>query len=701
VTQYAYPTSDVNNSGAWTTEPLYNKIDEEPYSDSDLVQSPQSAADKAFTVGLGSLTDPGVHTGHTVRIRALVGTSGTFKFELLQTSTVIHDSGALSLTTSFAEYSFTLTAGEAANITDYAALRVRVTAVTTYATKYQQVSWVRLEVPDVAAIDLVPAEGYQTQASDSPVLTQEHNLVVAEGVQVQVSDSPVLSTFIRGAISFADLLLLPEARRLVIGEHKPAIEVESRTWMLDIFALANWSRRKRIDIQTTYLDANLTNFPLYVKIDADTDIGAKCRADGFDIRFTAADGVTLLPYERESWSGGGGPAVTADFWIKTNLATAGTYIWCYYDNPAAADGADPENVWDADFKAVYHMNDATTSTILDSTANDNDGAKTAANEPIEAVGKIGKGQDFISDDKIGLGSDPSLDIARTMEAWFNADSWDFAPDHANPLVEHYDWGGHNGWVLGSRDPYGDDFGIWLCSRTLMPGDESRVAGISESGISTGAWHHAVGVIDGNTARFYLDGIQVATVDITGWSLADVSALNASMGNLDVGNPGYSDFDGKIDEVRISDIARTAAWFKFEYRNQSEADNELTWGEEQYAGTYCYYTPMTDGEIIEVQENGVAYTEKFSAAECDATASTFFMDIVNQRLYLHTSNGDIPSHQTAGVYDFCILAYFIIGFADRVDADGRDPVFEPEIETLLDGGFEDWTSETVPAKWTEA
>ena len=146
--QYAYPTSDVDNSGAWTTTPLYNKIDEEPYSDTDYVQSPQSAADKAFTVGLGSLTDPTVHTSHVLRIRALVGTSGTFKFELLQGATVIHDSGALSLTTSFAEYNFTLTEAEAANITDYTALRVRVTAVTTYTGKFQQVSWIRLEVPE-------------------------------------------------------------------------------------------------------------------------------------------------------------------------------------------------------------------------------------------------------------------------------------------------------------------------------------------------------------------------------------------------------------------------------------------------------------------------------------------------------------------------------------------------------------------------
>ena len=163
--QYAYPTSDIDNSGAWTTAPLWNKIDEEPANDADFVQSPASAANKAFTVGFGPLTDPTVHTSHVLRIRALVGTSGTFKFELLQGATVIHDSGVLSLTTAFAEYNFTLTGAEAANITDYTALRVRVTAVTTYTGKFQQVSWIRLEVPSVP-IDLVPDEGYQIQESD-------------------------------------------------------------------------------------------------------------------------------------------------------------------------------------------------------------------------------------------------------------------------------------------------------------------------------------------------------------------------------------------------------------------------------------------------------------------------------------------------------------------------------------------------------
>jgi len=66
----------------------------------------------------------------------------------------------------------------------------------------------------------------------------------------------------------------------------------------------------------------------------------------------------------------------------------------YYHTTDTADGADPTNVWDANFKGVWHSKDITTSTINDSTAIENNGTKKAANEPIEADGKIAKGQSF-------------------------------------------------------------------------------------------------------------------------------------------------------------------------------------------------------------------------------------------------------------------------------------------------------------------
>jgi hypothetical protein len=160
MTQYAYPTSDIDNSGVFTSLPtpgqaLYLQIDEEPYDEGDYINSPFGEQNKSCTVGLGSLTDPVIHTGHILRVRAAIGgTGGTAKHELLQGAVVIHDSGTLTLTSGWAEFSFTLSEAEAANITDYAALRVRLTAITTPTSpaKGYGVAWVRLEIPDAPAV---------------------------------------------------------------------------------------------------------------------------------------------------------------------------------------------------------------------------------------------------------------------------------------------------------------------------------------------------------------------------------------------------------------------------------------------------------------------------------------------------------------------------------------------------------------------
>jgi len=588
VTQYAYPTSDVENSGGWTTEPLWSKVDEEPYSDADYVQALQNAVNLAFTVALGSPNDPNVHTGHTLRIRAKCNVARAFKFELLQTSTVIHDSGSTNLTTSFAEYSFTLTEGEAANITNYAALRVRVTAITTYGGEYEQVSWIRLEVPD---IELVPAEGYQTQGSDSPALTQEHHLTPAEGTQAQVSDSPVLSTFIRGKISFADLLLLPEAERLVICEHKPAIEVETRVW--------------------------------------------------------GTTGETLWTNAGSTFNRGDFTATNAFFWCSLDLsAYAGTDL-----------GSTPYSI------------------LL------TDGTGKTARGFIGAVGAGGAGP---SGEGVGaeLCADPGFD---------NAGAW-------NPL---------SGWsisgsILTVNTAIAYDFGCPAKSLAYTA-QKLYVLGYNFKTKTSGGYYVRFTAtplyphVSGTVGSGYVYSTAISSGTTGSGYMAMAAGLVGTLDDFSVKN--VTDPPSTGVHIVSAYGGTTRAWANIESGfNPNAIVTAVICGG---VGIGSHYTPMTDGEIIEVAENGAAYDEVFTVEECNATASTFFMDIMNQRFYVHTSNGDIPSHQTGGVYDFCLLAYFIIGFADRVDANGRDPVFEPEIEMLLDGGFEDWTNETAPAHWTEA
>ena len=154
--QYAYPTSDVSNDG-WATAPLWSKIDEEPANDdTDYVSSPLHANNRAYTVALGDVGDPSIHTGHILSYR-LWGDNPNeyFKVELLQGVVVIHSTGNFKLTpaNAWVTYSFTLTEGEAAAITDYLDLNVRLTAGAAGAIIYRQyTTWIRLEVPDVSKV---------------------------------------------------------------------------------------------------------------------------------------------------------------------------------------------------------------------------------------------------------------------------------------------------------------------------------------------------------------------------------------------------------------------------------------------------------------------------------------------------------------------------------------------------------------------
>ena len=52
----------------------------------------------------------------------------------------------------------------------------------------------------------------------------------------------------------------------------------------------------------------------------------KAQSNGGDIRFTASDGVTLLPYWIESWNAG---SSSASLWVKVpSIPAAGATVYC-------------------------------------------------------------------------------------------------------------------------------------------------------------------------------------------------------------------------------------------------------------------------------------------------------------------------------------------------------------------------------------
>jgi len=329
---------------------------------------------------------------------------------------------------------------------------------------------------------------------------------------------------------------------------------------------ANWTYRKKITINHTKIDSDLTDFPVLVKLTSANFDFSKANADGFDIRFTSDDGTTLLKFERERHDQANS---LAEYWVKIPAvsASADTIFYVYYRTEDTADGADPTNVWDANYKGVWHKKDITTSTINDSTVNANNGTKKAANEPIEADGKIGKAQDYDgTDDYISLGSGSSLNItgtALTLETWVNLDVIeDEAIICKANSVGEAPYKQYSLEISNSKLWFGADY------------DGTFAANNDTTAITTG-WKYVVVTYDGSNVRFYIDGALSTSSSRTGnigshstWELL-FSGVNYSK--------TYG-IDGKMDETRISSITRSAAWIKASYNSGN--DSLLIYGSEE-------------------------------------------------------------------------------------------------------------------------
>ncbi len=337
--------------------------------------------------------------------------------------------------------------------------------------------------------------------------------------------------------------------------------------------LAGWQYRKRIDVQSAFVDALLSDFPLHVPIKNDPDLAAAL-STGHDLRFTQSDGQTLLKHERERWSGGGGSSVTADFWVKVpSISTvSGATLYVYYGKADAADGQDAANVWDANFKLVLHLAETSGSTACDSTGGAHHGTYQG-NLPDgrAAAGVVGNGQDLDgAGDYIIVPdhADLRLTTGATVECWGKKRSDD--PNGAVPWIGK-ETVGSNGYMLWQGNQQTSFFAYGL-SAVQSGGPE----------LALNTRYHFAGVFDGSYLRLYRDGVQQAAASTSGSIATNTRDLWIGRYHY-AADAGYDACqDCEIDEVRVSDVGRSAAWIKFTHRNITEADNELTWGSAEEA-----------------------------------------------------------------------------------------------------------------------
>ncbi len=184
-----------------------------------------------------------------------------------------------------------------------------------------------------------------------------------------------------------------------------------------------WQKKMAITFDGYQGSETLTNFPALVVLTNSTT-GVGFDYDDFlappygDLRFAAADGVTPLEFEVDTWDVGGSSYV----WVKVPELTSATTIYAYWGKSGAVAPASTTNgaVWSSGFQAVWHMEDGETASeiALDATANRYAGNKKSDGSPSEVGGVVGKAQLFATS-YIDVSSLADVGTSRTVSFWAN------------------------------------------------------------------------------------------------------------------------------------------------------------------------------------------------------------------------------------------------------------------------------------------
>ena len=308
---------------------------------------------------------------------------------------------------------------------------------------------------------------------------------------------------------------------------------------------AGWQQSGSIFILTTPDGADLpaamsvAGFPLHVRLNKDSFDFTKAQPHGEDVRFATSDGVEL-PYQIEEWDTARGEAVV---WVRVpkivgNARQELRVFWGHANAKSESSGAAVFN--DANgYVSVWHLGD----TIADEV-----GTLTSQDVGTTAVrGMIGNGRHLAGRQGIFCGEKienyPSGGSAHSTEAWFRSE---------RPNSTLIGWGNEGGGRgskvrMQFRSP----------PHVHIDSDFSDVD--APERLPMREWVHVVHTYANGEGHIYING------KLAGSAMPTLNIKSPARLWLGGWYHNY-DFVGDLDEVRVSNVARTADWIKLQFEN---------------------------------------------------------------------------------------------------------------------------------------
>lgn len=336
----------------------------------------------------------------------------------------------------------------------------------------------------------------------------------------------------------------------------------------------SWGYRLKVTVQSSKVDADLTDFPVYVNL---SDIGSghgfwtNVKSDGGDIRITKSDETTEVAREVVAIDTTGKTGEIHFLADGTLSSSSNTEYWIYYGNAGASEPATTatygrDAVW-ADYRAVYHFEaDAT-----DSTGNGNDGT---VNFATNGAAKIEDGYYFDGNDDIDIGTNSSLNFTTcTASLWLNSDETDIT---TNRNI----YNRKNGTRAGTWALVADSITDKVFMQFRLEGSEGSNTKVFANSAVSGGWEMIHARYDGTNANLFVDGVQQTDSASASGALYN----SGSLVDFDIGQhpTAGAHWLGDVDEVRFRSGGLSNDWISTEYNNQNSSSTFYTIGAEESA-----------------------------------------------------------------------------------------------------------------------
>lgn len=326
-----------------------------------------------------------------------------------------------------------------------------------------------------------------------------------------------------------------------------------------------------VTVNTGQVPSTQTDFPVLVsytdaRFKTTGNGGHVANANGYDIRPYSDSGLTtaITGYELERYNASTGEVV---MWVKRSSLADGNVTYLGYGDTTLTTDGSSTTTWSNGFGHVLHLADGSTLSVKDSVTGTNgtNHSATATSGKIDGACSVASA----SSQYIQMAAAETNSTSATLSAWVNGTSF---PNAYNPPVT---WENPNSTFFYMA-MYIKSNGKLAGFAYFSVGGDTSFDGTGSTTLSTGQWYYVVLVAD---STFGLRGYVNAVANGTAANAHNLTVSNTVTGYVGRSPRNSLNWNGPLDEARISGVARSADWITTEYNNQSAPATFATLGTE--------------------------------------------------------------------------------------------------------------------------